>query len=141
MARTYGVALIPWSPLAGGFLTGKYKSNEKPSGTRYENVSEPNRGLFTDQSFEALSKIEKLAEKKGCTVSQFALAWCADQPGVTSPIIGPRTMDQLMDNLGAAEVGISGDDKKRIDEIVPPGTFLADYYQADFGPASHSWCG
>ncbi|MCZ0940772.1 MAG: aldo/keto reductase, partial [Caldilineaceae bacterium] len=78
-----------------------------------------------------------LAQAKGCTLSQLALAWCAQQQGVTSPIIGPRTMEQLEDNLGALEVEITIEDRQRIDELVPPGRMVSPFYEADFGPIRH----
>lgn len=70
-------------------------------------------------------------------MSQLALAWCMQQPGVTSPIIGPRTMDQLADNLGALAVTIDDNDRTTIDALVPPGTMVSPFYEADFGPHTH----
>ncbi len=142
MAISYGTALIPWSPLAGGFLTGKYKRDKTlEKKVRYENRDEPQRGLFTEAGFDALEKIEKIAADKGCTVSQFSLAWCMTRPGITSPIIGPRTMEQLEDNLGAADVAITDEDVEKVDDAVAPGRAVSWYYEADFGPAGYSWCG
>jgi aryl-alcohol dehydrogenase-like predicted oxidoreductase len=138
MAQTYGVAILPWSPLAGGFLTGKYKRGEsRASGTRFEEVSEWADRHFTDRAFDVLEVIEKIAEEKNCTISQLALAWCAQQPGVTSPIIGPRTMDQLMDNLGALDVKLTDGDMTRIDEVAAPGTDVVPYYSADFARSEY----
>ena len=78
-----------------------------------------------------------LAEAKGCTVSQLALAWCIHQPGITSPILGPRTMEHLVDNLGALDVTVTDEDRRRIDELVPPGRMVSPFYEADFGPSLH----
>ena len=86
-----------------------------------------------------LETVEKLAKAKGCTISQFALAWVAQQPGITSPIIGPRTMDQLVDNLGAADVKVTDEDRAQIDKVIPPGTDVVSYYNADFGPHQYHW--
>jgi len=86
-----------------------------------------------------LETLEKIAGEKGCTVSQLALAWCAQQPGITSPIIGPRTMEQLEDNLGALNVKITDEDKTRIDAVAPPGREIVSYYEADFGPHQYRW--
>jgi aryl-alcohol dehydrogenase-like predicted oxidoreductase len=61
------------------------------------------------------------------------------QPGVTSPIIGPRNMEQLEDNLGAADVEITDADREKIDQVAPPGRATVPYYQADFGPGEHAW--
>jgi aryl-alcohol dehydrogenase-like predicted oxidoreductase len=74
-----------------------------------------------------------LADEKGVSMDAFALAWVSAQKTITSPIIGPRTMEQLEDNLKALEVEITEEDNKRIDELIKPGTHVAEYYQADFG--------
>ena len=65
--------------------------------------------------------LEPIAQGKGCTMSQLALAWTLQQPGVTSPIIGPRTMEQFEDNMGALDVEFTDEDLRRIDELSPPG--------------------
>jgi aryl-alcohol dehydrogenase-like predicted oxidoreductase len=140
MARTYGIALLPWSPLAGGFLTGKYRRGEaRPEESRLGKESAWADAHFKEESFKVLDVLEKLAGEKGCTVSQLALAWCARQPGITSPIIGPRTLEQLEDNLGALAVEIGEADHKLIDEAAPPGRAIVSYYEADFGPHQHRW--
>ncbi|MBA3942977.1 MAG: aldo/keto reductase [Herpetosiphonaceae bacterium] len=142
LAQTYGIATIPWSPLAGGLLTGKYsRATPAPSGTRFADMAtnpmlqrRMNEGVF-----DVVEGLQPLVKAKECTMSQFALAWCIQQPGVTSPIIGPRTMEQLDDNLAALEVKITDEDRKRIDEIVPPGRMVAPYYEAEFGPHPYRW--
>ncbi|MBE3576098.1 MAG: aldo/keto reductase [Limnochordales bacterium] len=139
MARTYGLGIIPWSPLAGGFLTGKYeRDRQPPEGSRYE--KRPARDdMFSEQAFAVLDVIKELAAAKGCTPSQLALAWVVQQPGVTSPIIGPRTLEQLEDNLGALQVTITDEDRARLDQVAPPGRAIVPYYQADFGPHKFHW--
>ncbi len=141
MAETYGMALIPWSPLGGGFLTGKYRpGQDKPEGARLtDREGKRMDRMFTDQGFRLLEVMEQIAGEKDCSISQLAVAWNMHQPGITSPIIGPRTPEQLEDNLGAVEVEVSDDDRKRIDEVVPPGEVLAPFYQANFGPHEHPW--
>ena len=100
---------------------------------------EKRKELFTDDSFDVMEKLEQLAVKRGCTISQFALAWCANQPGVTSPIIGPRTMEQLEDNLGALEIELTDEERGELDEVSPPGKAIVSYYDADFGPEPQRW--
>ena len=140
-AQTYGTALIPWSPLAGGFLTGKYSRGENsPEDSRYG--IEPRRlgrNHFTDEAFDVLETVEELAKEKDCTPGQLALAWCKDRPAVTSPIIGPRTMEQLEDNLAATEVSFSEQDHERLDRVALPGRATVPYYEADFGPHHFRW--
>ncbi|MDQ5854464.1 MAG: aldo/keto reductase [Chloroflexota bacterium] len=133
MAQTYGLALIPWSPLAGGFLTGKYRRGEPRTEGRFKDNPEWNSRGF-ENAFDVLDVVEAIAQEKDCSPSQLALAWCAQQPGITSPIIGPRTMEQLEDNLRAAEIVVTDADRARIDEVAPPGRAIVPYYQADFGP-------
>jgi aryl-alcohol dehydrogenase-like predicted oxidoreductase len=134
MAQTYGIGLIPWSPLAGGFLTGKYRRGEVPAEGRWKDFMGPGGRKINDQAFTIVETLSDLAKAKSCSVSQLALAWCAQQPGITSPIIGPNTVAQLEDNLGAAGVTVTDEDRKRLDEVAPPGRMTVKYYEADFGP-------
>ena len=135
MAQTYGYGIIPWSPLAGGLLTGKYRrGTDAPEGSRYAEPSRRASARFNDSVFDAVEAIGTIVESKGCTVAQLSLAWVVQQPGVTSPIIGPRTMEQLIDNVGALDVEVTDADREVIDGVVPPGEMRAPFYQADFGP-------
>jgi len=137
MALTYGYAIIPWAPSAGGFLSGKYRRGEpRPKGVRFETTGNLH---FCDAAFDVLDVVEALAKEKGCTPLQVAVAWCANQPGVTSPIIGPRTMEQLDENLGAVNVSITDADKARLDKVAEPGRAIVPYYTADFGPHTYRW--
>ncbi len=139
MAQTYGIALIPWSPLAGGFLTGKYRRGEEiPQDSRFQ-VWGKRDDLFTEKAFDVLDVVVAIANEKGCTPSQLSLAWCANQPGITSPIIGPRTMEQLEDNLGALNVNITDEDREKINSVAPPERAIVPYYEADFGPHKFRW--
>lgn len=140
MSITYGLGLMPWSPLAGGFLTGKYQRGQaRLQDARFSDNNEWADRHFIDRAFDLLELVETIAGEKNCTVSQFALAWCAQQPGITSPIIGPRTMEQLEDNLGAIEVKVTDEDRVRIDALAPPGREIVPYYEADFGPHQYRW--
>lgn len=138
VAQQYGLAIIPWSPLAGGFLTGKYKRDaQRTKDSRYASPDWWGDRHFTDAVFDVVDVVEALSNEKGCTMAQFSLAWCGQQPGITSPIIGPRTMEQLVDNLGATDVTITESDREKIDEAIPPGRAVAHYYgpetNADWG--------
>jgi aryl-alcohol dehydrogenase-like predicted oxidoreductase len=137
MARTYGFAVIPWSPLGGGLLTGKYRRGEPaPDDARFANVDDRPwlARRKTEAVYDVVEAIEPMAQEKEASLSQFALAWCMGQPGITSPIIGPRTMEQLEDNLGTLGVTLSPEERAEIDARVPPGGAVAPFYEAEFGP-------
>ena len=141
-ALTYGFGLIPWSPLAGGLLTGKYDRNAPPAeDTRVGGTYLKNPGIakrWNDRANDAIDSLKDHVTKRGgSTLSQFSLAWCLHQPGITSPIIGPRTMAQLEDNLTALEVSLTADDRAAVDAIVPSGQMVSPFYEADFGPHVH----
>jgi len=129
LSLSYGIGILPWSPLAGGKLTGKYRKGEPAP----ENSREKPEN-FSEGTWKALEGLEALSKDKGVSMTAFALAWLNAQKGVTSPIIGPNSVAQLEDNLAASDVEITDEDKKKVDELVPPGTHTEDYYRADFGP-------
>jgi aryl-alcohol dehydrogenase-like predicted oxidoreductase len=135
-AQSYGFAVLPWSPLAGGQLTGKYRRGEgRTPGSRFANPSPQQAPRYTENLFDVVEGLEPIAAEKGCTLSQLALAWVLQQPGVTSPIIGPRTMEQFDDNTGALDVQLTAADLKAIDAVAPPGKHVAPYYEGyDWGP-------
>ena len=137
MCQTYGIGTIPWSPIAGGLLSGRYtRSEQAPAGKRYADIS-TNPGWAarkTAEIWDVIEGLEGIAANKACSMAQLALAWCVRQPGVTSPIIGPRTMEHLTDNLGALAVDITAEDRRQIDALVPPGRMVSAFYEADFGP-------
>lgn len=137
MAQTYGYGIIPWSPLAGGLLTGKYRRNQPlPAGSRYENMAQSEKltRRFNEAVYAVIDGLEQLATKHGATISQIALAWTMRHPAVTAPIIGPRTMEQFEDNLGAVAVCLDDADLAAIDALVEPGQAISEFYVADFGP-------
>jgi aryl-alcohol dehydrogenase-like predicted oxidoreductase len=124
VCERYGMGVIPWSPLAGGWLTGRYrKGQDAPPSTRAERL--PLRydvSLPENQAkLEAAEQLAQLAERAGMSLIHLALAFVLRHPAVTAPIIGPRTMEQLESQLGAAEVVLSDDVLDEIDAIVPPG--------------------
>ena len=125
--QQYGMGVIPWSPLAGGWLTGRYRKGvEIPVSRRAERL--PQRfdlKLPGNQAkLEAADQLAKLADEAGLTLIHLALAFTLSHPAVTAPIIGPRTMEQLDSQLGAADVVLDSAILDRIDEIVPPGVNL-----------------
>jgi aryl-alcohol dehydrogenase-like predicted oxidoreductase len=122
--QRYGMGVIPWSPLAGGWLTGRYRLGaEAPESHRADRLPERfDLSLPGNQrKLEAADALAKLADEAGITLIEMALAFVMRHPAVTAPIIGPRTMQQLESQLTAADVRLSDDVLDRIDEIVPPG--------------------
>jgi aryl-alcohol dehydrogenase-like predicted oxidoreductase len=104
--------VIPYSPLAGGFLTGKYRREQ----TQAETFRNAGR-YFNDRNFDLIEQMDALGKELGNkSISQLALAWQLSQPVITSPIIGPRTLEQLEDNLGAIGLRLDEDRMKALDE-------------------------
>jgi aryl-alcohol dehydrogenase-like predicted oxidoreductase len=127
-ARSFGMAVIPWGPLCGGLLTGKYERDGGGEAGRWKDGRDNAGREATPLAWDTIDLVKKIAAEKGCSPSQVALAWCAAQPGVTAPIIGPRTYDQAVDNLEAVDVDLTSDDFERIDALVPPCAVAVRYY-------------
>ena len=136
MAQTFGIGLIPWSPIAGGLLSGKYRRGEPPpAGTRFADANTPGRDRrLTEAMFDVVEQLERISQGKDCSMVQLALAWVMAQPGITSPIIGPRTLAQLEEYLGAPAVSLTETDHQQIDALVEPGGMVSPLYEANFGP-------
>jgi aryl-alcohol dehydrogenase-like predicted oxidoreductase len=133
VCQRYGMAVIPWSPLAGGWLSGRWrKGQETPQSTRADRIpARYDLSLPANQAkLDAADALAQLADEAGLSLIHLALAFVIEHPGVTAAIIGPRTMEQLESQLGAAEVRLSPDVLDRIDEIVPPGQ---NFSRADTG--------
>ncbi len=122
-----GMGLLPWSPLGGGWLSGKYKRDERPVGpTRLGD--NPERGMEAyakrnaqEHTWDVIDAVQTVAEKRGVTMAQVALAWVTDQPSVTSTILGARTVEQLDDNLMAADLHLDADELDALAVASDPG--------------------
>ena len=113
-----GVGVIPYTPLAGGFLTGKYRRDQAaPPGTRGERSANIQRYLSNPRNYDLIDKLEGLGRARGKTIAQMALAWVLANPAVSSAIIGANTVEQLQDNLGAVGIKLSEPEKKALDEL------------------------
>jgi aryl-alcohol dehydrogenase-like predicted oxidoreductase len=122
--KRYGMGVIPWSPLGGGWLSGKWRLGEADLTSRRAaripdryDLSKP----ANQKKLEAADALGKLADEAGMPLVHLAIAWVINHPAVTAAIIGPRTMDQLTSQLGALDVELTDDVLDRVDEIVPPG--------------------
>jgi aryl-alcohol dehydrogenase-like predicted oxidoreductase len=123
--QRYGMGVIPWSPLAGGWLSGKWRKGSSDLTSHRANRIPARYDLSVpgnQEKLEAADALGRLADEIGVPLVQLAVAWVLQNPAVTSAIIGPRTMEQLTSQLGAADVVLSDDVLDRIDAIVPPGT-------------------
>jgi aryl-alcohol dehydrogenase-like predicted oxidoreductase len=134
VCKRYGMGVIPWSPLAGGWLSGRWrKGQDVPTSSRQQRL--PQRFDLSipgnQRKLDAADALAQLADEAGMTLIELALAFVINHPAVTAAIIGPRTMEQLESQLPAADVTLSADVLDRIDEIVPPGTNL--------NPADAGW--
>jgi aryl-alcohol dehydrogenase-like predicted oxidoreductase len=120
----YGMGVIPWSPLAGGYLSGRLRKGASEQSHRAERM--PQRYDVTrpenQAKLEAVEKLAAVAEQAGMSLIHLALGFVLSHPTITSAIVGPRTLEQLEGQLGGADVKLSADVLDAIDEIVPPGT-------------------
>ena len=120
-AQDAGLGLLPWSPLGGGWLTGKYQRDQRPTGdTRLGD--DPGRGMEaydrrgTARTWDIIEAVQRIAEARGTSMATVALAWVTDRPGVTSTILGARTLEQLEDNLSSVEVRLDDDERAALDQ-------------------------
>lgn len=119
LCREEKVAVLPWSPLSGGFLSGKYRRNrENPEGARRTHFEFP--PIDEARGYDAIDALERVANEKGASVAQVALSWLLHQPGVTSVIIGANKMGQLEDNLKAAELQLSASELELLSATTQP---------------------
>nr|HQU29575.1 aldo/keto reductase [Nitrospirales bacterium] len=115
MLLSENVGLMVWSPLAGGFLSGKFDREGKTGEGRRVNFDFP--PVDKDRAYDAIDVMRRIAADKGCTVPQVAIAWLLHQKVVTSVIVGAKRVEQLTDNIGATSVSLSDEDLSALDEI------------------------
>ncbi|MFE4229265.1 aldo/keto reductase [Arthrobacter sp. NPDC056886] len=133
-----GIGLLPWSPLGGGWLSGKYKRDQPPAGATRLGEN-PNRGMEAWQArnddprtWDIIGTVEKTAADHGVSASQVALAWLADRPAVTSVILGARNIEQLEDNLAAADLELLPEESERLTQASHSRVGVYPY-----GPMAH----
>lgn len=115
MLESEGVGLMVWSPLAGGFLSGKYSRDGAGEDGRRANFDFP--PVDKERGFDIVDVLREMAAAKGASVAQLALAWLLHQPAVSSVIVGAKRLDQLTDNLGAVDVAFTADELARLDAV------------------------
>ncbi len=131
LCQKYGLAILPWSPLAGGILAGRYTNKtDYPEGSRASRW-EFFKDRITKHSIEVADVVAKMAQERGMTISQLSLLWIKDQPGITSPIIGPRTLAHLEDALPLLEKKLDDADRPLFDALVHPGNAVADFFNSN----------
>jgi aryl-alcohol dehydrogenase-like predicted oxidoreductase len=138
VAEQYNMGVLPWSPLAGGWLSGKYRKGQDTPESRRSNRMPQRYDLSTPENqrkLDAADALGQLADDAGLSLVHMALAFVLQHPAVTAPIIGPRTMDHLESQIGAADVKLSTDILDKIDEIVPPGVTISRADQGFQAPA------
>ena len=133
LALKYQLAIIPWAPLAQGMLAGRYKANAAaPQESRLARNGPDSIYVqrMKTPALEAGDRFTALAKQTGKTPGQLGLLWCKDQPGITAPIFGPRTMEQLQDVLPVLEMSLSAEERAACDTINPPGSAVADFHNS-----------
>ncbi len=137
-----GLGLLPWSPLASGWLTGKYQRGEDPAdGTRLKEQADEGMKIWNERghlerNWQVLNMVRKIAEQRGSSMGQIAIAWVLARPAVTSVLLGARTLNQLNDNLAAAGMPLSADEMHLLDEASEPDT--PDYPYGEKGQMQRS---
>ena len=128
-----GIGLLPWSPLGGGWLSGKYKRDQPPTGATRLGEN-PERGMEAwkarnadPRTWDVINEVEEIAGRHSASPSQVALAWLADRPAVTSVILGARTTGQLKDNLAAADLRLTAEETERLTEASQPRVGVYPY--------------
>jgi len=137
MMRHYGVGMMVWSPLAQGFLSGKYTpDNLKDEENRLASFDV--LPLDKAQGFEAVDRLREIAAVKGCSVPQTAIAWLLAKEAATSIILGATKMSQLEDNLGAVDVELTADEVATLDAMMPPASVYPNWFTDLTRDAAHA---
>jgi aryl-alcohol dehydrogenase-like predicted oxidoreductase len=129
--QAHGLGIISWSPLAHGMLAGRYPDKKpRPEDSRAELRGGIYAERITPRAVEAGNKFTRMAEEHGISAAQLAVLWVKDQPGITAPIIGPRTVEQLEEMIPVMDMELSEVLREKCDGLVPPGTAVADFHNS-----------
>jgi aryl-alcohol dehydrogenase-like predicted oxidoreductase len=123
--RAAGLGVLPWGPLGAGFLSGRYRRDTAPpEGSRMadagDDLEEAGHRRAVERNFRVVDEAERIARARGASVPQVGIAWLLGTPGVSAPVIGPRTLEHLEDLLGAAEFSLTDDERARLEAPAPP---------------------
>ncbi len=128
LCRAHGLGVLPWSPLGGGILAGRYQNLDRvPDDSRAARRPQL-RDRVTARALDVARGVSELAADRGLTGSQLALLWVKDQPDVTAPIVGPRTVAQVEEALGVLDRSLDDEARATCDELVHPGSAVADFF-------------
>ena len=132
LCERYDLAVLPWSPVAGGVLTGRYAADSlKPEGSRADRWGARFETRVTGQGLEVAAEVARMAAERQLSTTQLALLWVKDQPLITAPIYGPRTLEHLEDALPVLELTLADEDRPLFDALVHPGNVVADFHDSN----------
>ncbi len=133
LAQKYGLAILPWSPLAMGILAGRYPlDGTPPEGSRVSRVTwQSARERLSRRGLEVGAQVVEMAKARHLTAAQLALLWCKDQPGITAPIVGPRTLGHLDEFIPVLDMHLAEEDRPLFDALVHPGNAVADFHNSN----------
>lgn len=132
LAQCYGLAILPWSPLAMGMLAGRYPKNQPiAADSRAGRAGRQFAERISPAGQEVAERLAIRARERNLTAAQLALLWCKDQPGITSPVMGPRTMAQLEDQIAVLNMQLTEEDRAFCDTLVHPGNAVADFHNTN----------
>lgn len=132
MAQRQGIGVCSWGPLAYGLLSGKYrKGEEMPDQGRWVRANTEDSDRFTEAALEVVEALIPLAEARGVSLAEFAHAWLLTRPGLTSVLIGPRTIEHLRSTLSSYDLDLTEEELATVDELVPPGQFVSNFYDGN----------
>ncbi|HYT68300.1 MAG TPA: aldo/keto reductase [Vicinamibacterales bacterium] len=124
LCRAEGIGVIPWSPLARGFLAGNRKRGDRSATPREQSDSYAQSLYYSDADYDVVDRVKEVAQAKSVAPAQVALAWLLSRPGVTAPIIGASKMEQLDQAVAALDVNLTDDEVRRLEEPYRPHTVL-----------------
>ena len=129
MCQKYGLGILAWGPIAMGVLAGRYTGTAKyPKGSRADLIGGYYLDRVTDRGIQVGVEFAKIAKEANISPAQLALLWCKDQPGITAPLMGPRTLEQLEHFLPVLEMELNDETRTACDALVPPGSTVANFH-------------